>query len=107
MTILLSKRQVLAMLSISKATLDRWRRDRGFPAPVSLFGINRWRWVDIEGWIRAHAVIRAKPGLTIDAVLPEPSGSSVSHRNANKPKAFQGDTLEKPLASKGLSSTGD
>jgi predicted DNA-binding transcriptional regulator AlpA len=68
---LLSKRQVISMLSISKTTLDVWRREHGFPQPIRIHGLNRWRPAEIETWVRANA------GLREPAVLPrsEPSGT--------------------------------
>jgi predicted DNA-binding transcriptional regulator AlpA len=52
---LLSKRQVTELLSISKAQLDIWRRKRGFPQPLHILGVNRWRPADIEAWITKNA----------------------------------------------------
>ena len=76
---LLNKRQVMALLSISKTTLDVWRRDRGFPAPVNLFGINRWRSAEIEAWIQINAQVTMRVGL------PRPAPSSTVQTNGRKP----------------------
>ena len=49
------EKDVLGMLSISKATLWRWRRDGEFPHPIQL-GPNTvgWRRADVEEWLLAR-----------------------------------------------------
>ena len=49
------ERDVLAVLGISKATLWRWRRAGGFPAPIQL-GPNTvgWRREDVENWLKTR-----------------------------------------------------
>jgi predicted DNA-binding transcriptional regulator AlpA len=65
---LLSKRQVTELLSISKAQLDIWRRKRGFPQPLHILGVNRWRPADIEAWISANALLTKRASLPCPAV---------------------------------------
>ncbi len=42
---------------LSKATLWRWQRDRGFPKPLIPGKPNRWLKTDIEEWERNLAQI--------------------------------------------------
>lgn len=36
---------------INRATVWKWVRDYGFPAPVKLSPqMSRWKWADIEAW---------------------------------------------------------
>jgi predicted DNA-binding transcriptional regulator AlpA len=65
---LLSKRQVTELLSISKAQLDIWRRKRGFPQPLHIFGVNRWRPAEIEAWVSTNAQLTQRASLACPAV---------------------------------------
>ena len=50
---LLSMREVLALLRVSRSTLTRWIREGAFPRPVKLGKrAVRWRRSDIEGWLK-------------------------------------------------------
>ena len=49
----LGMREVLALLSVSRSTLNRWIREGAFPRPVKLGKrAVRWRRSDIEGWLK-------------------------------------------------------
>ena len=49
----LGMREVLALLSVSRSTLNRWIREGAFPRPVKLGKrAVRWRRADIEHWLK-------------------------------------------------------
>ena len=49
----LRMREVLALLRVSRSTLNRWIREGTFPRPVKLGKrAVRWRRSDIEGWLK-------------------------------------------------------
>ena len=49
----LGMREVLALLSVSRSTLNRWIQDGAFPRPVKLGKrAVRWRRADIEHWLK-------------------------------------------------------
>ena len=49
----LGMREVLALLSVSRSTLNRWIREGAFPRPVKLGKrAVRWRRSDIEHWLK-------------------------------------------------------
>ena len=49
----LRMREVLALLRVSRSTLNRWIREGAFPRPVKLGKrAVRWRRSDIEGWLK-------------------------------------------------------
>ena len=53
------KRKVCEMLGVSPATLWRWTRRKGFPAPIQL-GPNTVGWLttEIDEWLAARAAER-------------------------------------------------
>jgi predicted DNA-binding transcriptional regulator AlpA len=62
---LLSRKELAAVLTVSARTVDRWIRDgTGPPATVLPSGRRRWRWGDVQTWLRER---RERPGG------PEPS----------------------------------
>jgi predicted DNA-binding transcriptional regulator AlpA len=55
MTDLMTTKELLAILRVSMTTLQRMRRDDGFPAPVRLSPRRIvWRGEDIAGWMAAR-----------------------------------------------------
>lgn len=55
MQALLNKRQVAEVLGVHPNTVDRMRRESGFPAPIRFPGSSavRWRPEDLESWLAA------------------------------------------------------
>lgn len=58
---LLKLRQVLELVGVSRATIDRWRDDGSFPPPVVLRvrpcgrpTSIRWRTEDVEAWLASR-----------------------------------------------------
>jgi excisionase family DNA binding protein len=50
---LLSRKELAAALGVSTRTVDRWIRDgEGPPATLLPSGRRRWRWGDVEAWLR-------------------------------------------------------
>jgi excisionase family DNA binding protein len=50
---LLSRKELAAALGVSTRTVDRWIRDgEGPPATLLPGGRRRWRWGDVEAWLR-------------------------------------------------------
>lgn len=49
---LLTSREVGALLRVSEATLSRWRHFKTGPAFVDMPGVIRYRWEDVERFIR-------------------------------------------------------
>ena len=46
----LSDRQVAQRYNISRVTVWRWVKSKGFPQPVRLMGSTRWKLADLEWW---------------------------------------------------------
>jgi predicted DNA-binding transcriptional regulator AlpA len=38
-------------LSVSESTIERWERDRKLPRRRSIFGIQRWKWSEVEAFV--------------------------------------------------------
>ena len=51
---LLTRDDVLAVLKVSRATLYKFVAKDGFPLPVKLGGVNRWRSDEVETWLAAQ-----------------------------------------------------
>jgi predicted DNA-binding transcriptional regulator AlpA len=50
---LLSRKELAAALNVSTRTVDRWIREgTGPPATLLPSGRRRWRWGDVEVWLR-------------------------------------------------------
>lgn len=52
--LLLSRKEILAYLKISRSTLYRWVKSGYFPKPIQNQGLTtqvRWKFKDIEQWI--------------------------------------------------------
>jgi predicted DNA-binding transcriptional regulator AlpA len=50
---LLSRKELAAALGLSTRTVDRWIREQtGPPATLLPSGRRRWRWGDVEAWLR-------------------------------------------------------
>ena len=50
---LLSRKELAAALNVSTRTVDRWIHEQtGPPATVLPSGRRRWRWGDVEAWLR-------------------------------------------------------
>jgi excisionase family DNA binding protein len=50
---LLSRKELAAALGVSSRTVDRWIHDgTGPPATVLPGGRRRWRWGDVQEWLR-------------------------------------------------------
>jgi excisionase family DNA binding protein len=50
---LLSRKELAAALGVSTRTVDRWIRDgEGPPATLLPGGRRRWRWGDVQAWLR-------------------------------------------------------
>jgi predicted DNA-binding transcriptional regulator AlpA len=50
---LLSRKELAAALGVSTRTVDRWIREQtGPPATLLPSGRRRWRWGDVEVWLR-------------------------------------------------------
>jgi predicted DNA-binding transcriptional regulator AlpA len=50
---LLSRKELAAALGVSARTVDRWIREQtGPPATLLPSGRRRWRWGDVEAWLR-------------------------------------------------------
>lgn len=50
---LLSRKELAAALGVSTRTVDRWIREQtGPPATLLPSGRRRWRWGDVEAWLR-------------------------------------------------------
>jgi prophage regulatory protein len=50
----LADRAVAVRYGVNRGTVWRWARDTDFPDPVKIFGITRWRLLDIEKWEKQH-----------------------------------------------------
>src|SRR5262245_9247202 len=52
---MLSKRQLAELLAVDPWTIDRWRNNPDFPAPIWISASTpRWRRKDIEAWIASR-----------------------------------------------------
>ena len=51
---LLTIHEVLAVLKVSRASLYKFIGVDGFPLPVKLGGVNRWRSDEVEAWLAAQ-----------------------------------------------------
>ena len=50
---LLSRKELAAALEVSTRTVDRWIHDQtGPPATLLPGGRRRWRWGDVQVWLR-------------------------------------------------------
>jgi predicted DNA-binding transcriptional regulator AlpA len=50
---LLSRKELAAALGVSTRTVDRWIHEQtGPPATLLPSGRRRWRWGDVEAWLR-------------------------------------------------------
>ena len=50
---LLSRKELAAALNVSTRTVDRWIREgTGPPATLLPSGRRRWRWGDVQKWLR-------------------------------------------------------
>jgi excisionase family DNA binding protein len=50
---LLSRKELAAALGVSTRTVDRWIREgTGPPATLLPGGRRRWRWGDVQAWLR-------------------------------------------------------
>jgi predicted DNA-binding transcriptional regulator AlpA len=50
---LLSRKELAAALNVSTRTVDRWIHEQtGPPATLLPSGRRRWRWGDVETWLR-------------------------------------------------------
>jgi predicted DNA-binding transcriptional regulator AlpA len=50
---LLSRKELAAALGVSTRTVDRWIQEQtGPPATLLPSGRRRWRWGDVEAWLR-------------------------------------------------------
>jgi predicted DNA-binding transcriptional regulator AlpA len=49
-------REVAALLGVTRQTVLTWRKERGFPSPVTLSpGCRRFRGIDVARWIEERA----------------------------------------------------
>jgi predicted DNA-binding transcriptional regulator AlpA len=52
---LLSRKELAAALGVSARTVDRWIHEQtGPPATLLPSGRRRWRWGDVQVWLREH-----------------------------------------------------
>ena len=51
---LLTSKEAAALLSVSQATLSRWRTQQSGPPNVNLQGIPRYRRDDLEKWVEGN-----------------------------------------------------
>ena len=51
---LLTIREVLATLKVSRASIYKFMAMDGFPLPVKLGGVNRWRSDEVDVWLAAQ-----------------------------------------------------
>jgi predicted DNA-binding transcriptional regulator AlpA len=51
---LLRQRDLMEIMSVSRATLWRMLRYQNFPKPVVLMGCQRWKREDLESWLEAR-----------------------------------------------------
>ena len=51
---LLTVRDVAALLRIGRSTLYRYMHEDGFPRPIQVLGVKRWRSDDLQAWILAQ-----------------------------------------------------
>lgn len=53
---LMRLREVAALLGVTRQTVLTWRKERGFPSPVTLSpGCRRFRGIDVARWIEERA----------------------------------------------------
>ncbi|MCY4360819.1 MAG: AlpA family phage regulatory protein [Gammaproteobacteria bacterium] len=56
---LLSRNEVLTLLSVSKSTLYKLLRDSGFPKPIHLSDrVRAWKLSEVTDWIEARSAER-------------------------------------------------
>jgi predicted DNA-binding transcriptional regulator AlpA len=51
---LLTSKEAAVLLSVSQATLSRWRTQQSGPPNVNLQGIPRYRREDLEKWVEGN-----------------------------------------------------
>lgn len=52
---LLTMQDLCQNLNLCKATIYRFIREDGFPAPLKFGAASRWREVDVQAWIEARS----------------------------------------------------
>ena len=51
----LSDKQLAERFGVTRSTVWRWAKDRGFPQPVALSpGCKRWKLAEVEAWEAAR-----------------------------------------------------
>ena len=46
---------LLQRFSVGRSTFHRWRKTKGFPPPLQIGGVKRWKEEDVVAWIDAQA----------------------------------------------------
>ena len=63
---LLSAKELAARLGVSVSSIYAWRRDRGFPSPIGIGALSRWKWPEVAKWLdeqpRVSVVRGVHPG---------------------------------------------
>jgi len=60
---LLSAKELSQRLGVSISSIYQWRKSQGFPAPLALGAISRWRWGDVLEWLDARPRVQPAPPI--------------------------------------------
>ena len=61
---LVSAKELSQRLGVSISSIYQWRRSRGFPAPIALGSVSRWRWSDVLSWIDEQPRVQPAPPIS-------------------------------------------